>query len=119
MVEATIASSNYTTLSTDMQFDRNDEHQTLAETFGAVDDNFDKVLDIQTVRPLIAALPEREQTVLALRFFDNMTQTEIASRIGCSQMHVSRLLSQALRTLRSQIQEPAVQAHEPELAISA
>ena len=76
-----------------MQFGRNDEHQTLAETFGALDDNLDKVLDIHTVQPLMAPLPEREQTILALRFFDNMTQTEIANRIGCSQMHVSRLLA--------------------------
>ena len=63
VVDATIASSNYTTLSTDMQFGRNDEHQTLAETFGALDDNLDKVLDIHTVQPLIAPLPEREQTI--------------------------------------------------------
>jgi RNA polymerase sigma-B factor len=119
VIEATIASSNYTTLSTDMQFDRSDEHHTLAETFGAIDDNFDKVLDVHTVRPLMAALPEREQIVLALRFFDNMTQTEIANRIGCSQMHVSRLLAQALRTLRRQIHEPAAAAREPELASTA
>ena len=98
MVDATIASSNYTTLSTDMQFGRNDEHQTLAETFGALDDNLDKVLDIHTVQPLIAPLPEREQTILALRFFDNMTQTEIANRIGCSQMHVSRYSPSSIST---------------------
>ena len=54
----------------------------------------------------MAALPERQRTVLTLRFFDNLTQTQIAERVGCSQMHVSRLLSKALDTLRSQVSEP-------------
>src|SRR5262249_48682142 len=108
----------YTTWSTDLPLGLDDEQQTLAETFGADDDNFERVLNIQTVRPLIAALPERQRMVLALRFFENMTQTEIAKRVGCSQMHVSRLLSQALRTLRNQADESAVPC-EPELAETA
>jgi RNA polymerase sigma-B factor len=119
VIEATIASSTYRTWSTNMPLGLNDEQQTLAETFGADDDNFEKVLNVQTVRPLIAALPEREQMVLALRFFDNMTQTEIAQRVGCSQMHVSRLLSKALQSLRDQVDEPAVQACQAELVITA
>jgi RNA polymerase sigma-B factor len=56
-------------------------------------------------------LPERQRTVLTLRFFENLTQTEIAERIGCSQMHVSRLLAKALDTLRRQ-------ARRPELAVT-
>ena len=39
-------------------------------------------MDVETVRPLLAALPEREQTVLVLRFFENMTQSQIAARLG-------------------------------------
>ena len=54
------------------------------------------MLNVETVRPLIAALSERHRNVLMLRFFENMTQTQIAERIGCSQMHVSRLIAQAL-----------------------
>jgi RNA polymerase sigma-B factor len=119
VIEATIASSTYTTWSTDMPLCLDDEQQTLAETFGADDESYETVLNMQTVRPLIAALPERQRMVLAFRFFDNMTQTEIAKRIGCSQMHVSRLLSQALRTLRNQADEPAVHACKPDLAITA
>jgi RNA polymerase sigma-B factor len=42
---------------------------------------------------------------LWLRFFENQTQSQIAERIGCSQMHVSRLLAQALRTVREQVRE--------------
>ena len=65
------------------------------------------MVDLATVRPLIAALHDREQTVLTLRFFENLTQTQIAERMGYSQMHVSRLISKALRTLRNQVNEPA------------
>ena len=57
-------------------------------------------------RPLIAALPEQQRTVLVYRFFDDMTQDQIAERVGYSQMHVSRLLARALATLRSQVREP-------------
>jgi RNA polymerase sigma-B factor len=64
------------------------------------------VLEVETVRPLIAALPQRERTVLKLRFFENMTQTQIAQRLGISQMHVSRLLARALATLRQQVRTP-------------
>jgi RNA polymerase sigma-B factor len=71
---------------------------------GGLDTNFDRILEVETVRPLIAALPERERTVLMLRFFHNMTQSQIAQRIGVSQMHVSRILTVALTTLRQQAQ---------------
>ncbi|MET0992810.1 MAG: sigma-70 family RNA polymerase sigma factor [Mycobacterium sp.] len=64
------------------------------------------MLEVETVRPLIAALPQRERTVLKLRFFENMTQTQIAQRLGISQMHVSRLLARALATLRQQVRTP-------------
>ncbi|SEH88939.1 RNA polymerase sigma-B factor [Mycolicibacterium rutilum] len=111
VMEATIASSNYSTLSTDVQTSSDHEHRSVGDTFGDVDPNIDKVVDLETVRPLIAALPEREQTVLTLRFFESMTQTQIAERMGYSQMHVSRLLAQALRRLREQVAEPP--ADEP------
>ena len=64
------------------------------------------MLDIETVHPLIAALPDQQRTVLTLRFFENMTQTQIGERMGYSQMHVSRLLARALDTLRSQVRQP-------------
>ena len=49
-------------------------------------------------------LPERERTVLVLRFFDSMTQTQIAERVGISQMHVSRLLAKSLARLRDELE---------------
>ncbi len=109
-MEATIASSNYATLSTDVQATADDEFRSVGDTLGDIDPNIDKVVDLETVRPLIAALPEREKTVLLLRFFESMTQTQIAERMGYSQMHVSRLLAQALRRLREQVRDPGVNA---------
>lgn len=52
------------------------------------------------LEPHVRSLPEREQTILRLRFVDGLTQSEIAARIGLSQMHVSRLLVHSLATLR-------------------
>jgi RNA polymerase sigma-B factor len=72
----------------------------LADTLGFADAELDKVEYRQTLAPLLDDLPERERTILVLRFFGNMTQTQIADRVGISQMHVSRLLAQTLAGLR-------------------
>jgi RNA polymerase sigma-B factor len=67
----------------------------------AVDDgDVALVEDRESVGPLLAALPERERRILLLRFFGNRTQTQIATELGISQMHVSRLLSATLERLR-------------------
>jgi len=108
VIEATIGGGNYSTMSTDMQVGPDDDYRPFGDALGDVDPNLDKVLDVETVRPLIAALPERQRTVLTLRFFESLTQTQIAERIGCSQMHVSRLLAKALDTLRSQARRPVL-----------
>ncbi len=107
VVQGQIASSAYTTLSSDAPAGANeDDGRSVINTIGDLDANLDKVLDVATVRPLLAALPEREQTVLRLRFFENMTQTQIAGRLGISQMHVSRLLARSLNTLRQKVRTP-------------
>ncbi len=108
VVQAQIASSAYSTLSSDAPAGASDDDdgRSVANTFGDLDANLDKVLDVETVRPLLAALPERDQTVLRLRFFENMTQTQIADRLGISQMHVSRLLARSLAVLREKVQTP-------------
>jgi len=53
--------------------------------------------------PALASLDEREQRILTLRFYGNLTQSQIADQIGVSQMHVSRLLTRALGRLRGQL----------------
>ncbi len=72
----------------------------LAESLGDVDAALARVDERATLRPLIAALPERERTILRLRFFEEMSQSQIAEQVGVSQMHVSRLLTRTLETLR-------------------
>ncbi len=77
-------------------------------SFGAaalqqVEANYDLVEFRASLGPLLNALPERERTILLLRFFGDLTQTEIGQRVGVSQMHVSRLLTRTLRTLRTQL----------------
>lgn len=70
---------------------------------GAFDRGFGDVDDQEAVRALLATLPERERRILELRFFHDMSQSEIAQEVGLSQMHVSRLLRAALERLRGQV----------------
>ena len=107
VIEATIAGGNYSTLSTDVPAGPDDQFKGIGETLGDVDPGLDRVLDVETARPLIAALPNQQRTV-TLRFFENMSQSQIGERMGYSQMHISRLLAKALDALRSQVREPAL-----------
>jgi RNA polymerase sigma-B factor len=78
-----------------------DERRPLIDTIGAVDARFDTVTDRHTLQLLLAALPARQQRILAMRYFGDMTQAEIASQFGLSQMQISRLLIRALLQLRA------------------
>lgn len=73
----------------------------LINVLGGPDPRYAHIDDHLTLQPLFAALPQREQRILTMRFFDHMTQTQIATQIGLSQMHVSRLLKQSLARLRA------------------
>jgi RNA polymerase sigma-B factor len=77
-----------------------DTGTTAAETLGDKDASLELTEQWASVAPAVKDLPERERRVLFLRFFQGMTQTEIARDIGVSQMHVSRILSQTLTRLR-------------------
>ena len=74
---------------------------TLAETVGSDEGGYELVELGQTVAPAVRRLPERERCILHLRFVEDLTQVEIAERIGISQMHVSRLLRRALDSLQA------------------
>jgi RNA polymerase sigma-B factor len=82
---------------------------TLGELLGAEDPHLDHVVDMQAVWTHWAGLPDREQQLLLMRFYGNMTQSEIGARLGISQMHVSRLLAEAIGYLRDQLSEPEPQ----------
>jgi RNA polymerase sigma-B factor len=73
----------------------------VADSFGADDPELEAVDNRLSVAPLLASLPERERRILTMRFFGNLTQSQIAAELGISQMHVSRLLSQTLASLRT------------------
>ncbi|MFL5818509.1 MAG: SigB/SigF/SigG family RNA polymerase sigma factor [Conexibacter sp.] len=76
-----------------------DRDATLGELIGDEDDRFDLVEQQADVAPLLRALPRREREVLFLRFAQDMTQSEIAEQIGCSQMQVSRILRRTIAQL--------------------
>ncbi|MGV9558194.1 SigB/SigF/SigG family RNA polymerase sigma factor [Streptomyces sp. NPDC003401] len=75
----------------------------LEDALGDPDPAYDTVIDRVAVAPCLRALPERERTILYLRFFGGMTQSSIAEQLGISQMHVSRLLSGCFERLREEI----------------
>src|SRR6266571_9380123 len=79
----------------------------LSDLIGAEDPQLEQVLDMAAVWKHLSGLPDREQQLLLLRFYGNMTQAEIGSHLGISQMHVSRLLAEALGYLRERLLTPA------------
>jgi RNA polymerase sigma-B factor len=101
--EVVMAGSAYQPTSLQTPITRDAESQTLLDSLGAEDGGFAAVDLHESVHPLISALPEREREVLLLRFFGNMTQHEIAGRVGISQVHVSRMLARTLAGLRRQL----------------
>ncbi|MFI5934331.1 SigB/SigF/SigG family RNA polymerase sigma factor [Actinoplanes sp. NPDC051494] len=76
---------------------------TLGDTLGETDHDMELAELHIALGPAMATLAERERTILSLRFFGNLTQSEIAERIGVSQMHVSRLITRALAKLRTEL----------------
>ncbi|WP_433213509.1 SigB/SigF/SigG family RNA polymerase sigma factor [Dactylosporangium sp. CS-047395] len=75
----------------------------LGDLLGSEDPDMQNVENREALRPLLAKLPDREQKIIAMRFHGNLTQSQIAAELGISQMHVSRLLAAALRTLRTEL----------------
>ncbi|MGI9032890.1 MAG: RNA polymerase sigma factor SigF [Acidimicrobiales bacterium] len=82
-----------------------DDEGTLAAQLGSDDQALVASEHRMALSPLIANFPRREQMILHLRFFEGLTQSEIAARLGISQMHVSRLLARSLAQLRSSAEE--------------
>jgi RNA polymerase sigma-B factor len=102
LAELMEASAAYSALSLNVP-EGGDESFSLADTLGAVDDALDAVVDRESLHPLLDALPPRELRLLLLRFFGNLTQSQIAAEIGVSQMQVSRMLTATLGRLRASL----------------
>jgi len=90
----------YSTVSLDAPDSEEDDGPAVADSLGMVDDALEGVEYRASLKPLLEALPPREKRILVLRFFGGMTQSQIASELGISQMHVSRLLARTLARLR-------------------
>lgn len=73
----------------------------LADTLGDLDASLTDIENAETIKRLLTTLSEDERTVVTLRFFDGLTQTQIAERVGVSQMQVSRILTRSLEKLRA------------------
>lgn len=99
VLEALDASRAYTADSLDAPTG-DDDRYSAADTLAVHDDRFESLDSWQSVAPLLRELPERERTILYMRFFEEKTQTEIAQELGISQMHVSRILARTLTGLR-------------------
>jgi len=91
---------NATSLSTPITSEGSTE---LGDTLGGEDAEYELAELRVALGPALATLDEREQRILTLRFYGNLTQSQIAEQIGISQMHVSRLLAKALGKLRGQL----------------
>ena len=94
------ASNAYRSSSLDELLVGTDKSVSLGDALGDEDPELMGVENREALQPLLQQLPERERTIILLRFFGNLTQTQIADRIGISQMHVSRLLARTLVELR-------------------
>ncbi|MGP4008564.1 RNA polymerase sigma factor SigF [Streptomyces sp. 4N124] len=92
----------FTALSLDAEMPGTDGYA-LADGLGGPDPSYDVVVDRVAAGPVLKALPERERTILYLRFFGGMTQSRIAQQLGISQMHVSRLLSGCCARLHEEL----------------
>jgi RNA polymerase sigma-B factor len=102
--QALLAKSAYTPLSLFLPQHR-DERATIADRVGAPDPGYDLVDLHESIHPALARLPKRERRIIAMRYFGNMTQTQIARAVGISQMHVSRLIARSLAALRASLSE--------------
>jgi RNA polymerase sigma-B factor len=99
------ATNAHHSLSLDYLLTDDPDSASLADTLGADDPELSVVDTREALYPLIKQLPERQQKIITLRFFGNLTQTQIAEQLGISQMHVSRLLAKSLDQLRAGLVE--------------
>ncbi|HEV2069988.1 MAG TPA: SigB/SigF/SigG family RNA polymerase sigma factor [Acidimicrobiales bacterium] len=100
VIEAVDAGSAYRSTSLDAGRSDDEESLGLLGQLGDLDPEMARAENRTGLSPLLSQLPDREQLMLYLRFYEGKTQSEIAQRLGISQMHVSRLLARSLERLR-------------------
>jgi len=100
VLEGLESANAYSTISLDAPDSGDDESPAVADSLGMTDEALEGVEYRESLKPMLEQLPAREKKILLLRFFGNMTQSQIAAELGISQMHVSRLLARTLAQLR-------------------
>ncbi|ABK52337.1 RNA polymerase, sigma 28 subunit, SigD/FliA/WhiG [Acidothermus cellulolyticus 11B] len=100
ILEGLESANAYSTISLDTPETDDADALAVADTLGNIDEALEGVEYRESLKPLLEKLPPREKRILLLRFFRNMTQSQIAAELGISQMHVSRLLARTLARLR-------------------
>jgi RNA polymerase sigma-B factor len=100
VLEGLESANAYSTVSLDAPDSGDEDAPAVAESLGMLDEALEGVEYRESLKPLLERLPPREKRILMLRFFGNMTQSQIATELGISQMHVSRLLARTLTQLR-------------------
>jgi RNA polymerase sigma-B factor len=107
VIDALDSAHAYSTRSLHASFEEGGD-DSLADKLGTPETGYEEVEDGSLVAAGLDALDERERRIVELRFFEEMTQSQIAAEIGISQMHVSRLLRRALATMRGKIEEVSI-----------
>ncbi|MCZ9348861.1 RNA polymerase sigma factor SigF [Streptomyces mutabilis] len=103
VIEGQIASNGYNSSSLDAALtgDGPDSGESvLADFIGVEEDGLRLVEDFHSLAPLMAELSERDRQIIHMRFVEEATQAEIGEQLGCSQMHVSRLIKRIITRLR-------------------
>ena len=112
VADTQLASEAFQAASLDAPAGADDDSASLGDLLGGEDPALEHALDMEAVWKHAGELPPREQRLLMMRFYGNMTQEQIGQELGISQMHVSRLLSHALGYLRNRITGTAEPASE-------
>jgi RNA polymerase sigma-B factor len=107
VLDALEAAQSYRANSLDEMLTAEANTATFGDLLGEPDNDFDKFINLHSLAPHLAALSSRERNILLMRFYGDLTQSQIAQRIGISQMHVSRLLAATLTRLRDALDQPA------------
>jgi RNA polymerase sigma-B factor len=104
--EARRAAEGLSAISLSVPLGDEEDSAELGDMLGEQDAGFEQAVDMEAVETHWSELPRREQQILLLRFYGNLSQAEVASQLGISQMHVSRLQARALARLRDRLLEP-------------
>jgi RNA polymerase sigma-B factor len=105
IIEGMESSNAYSTLSLDATDAGEEQGGSMLDALGIDDPNIEHIEVRESIKPMLDQLNPREKRILVLRFFKNMTQTQIAEEVGISQMHVSRLLARTLDQMRVAMQD--------------